>query len=95
MIMAKAVPSPECFEGLVVPPGKTLFFVDGDHTEEAVENDIKLVEERMWAGDIMAVHDATGEIGPRRAWKRFLREHPDAKTETWETKNGVGIYICE
>ena len=92
-IIAKAVPSPECFEGLVVPPGKTLFFVDGDHTEAAVENDIKLVEERMWAGDIMAVHDATGEIGPRRAWKRFAKEHPG--TCLWETKNGVGIYICE
>jgi len=92
-IIAKAVPSPRCFEGLVVPPGRTLFFVDGDHTEVAVENDIKLVEERMWAGDIMAVHDATGEIGPRRAWKRFVREH--SNTSLWETKNGIGIYVCE
>ena len=95
-IIAKAIPSPECFEGLVVPPGRTLFFVDGDHTEAAVEYDIERVEVRMAPGDIMAVHDATGEVGPRRAWRRFLRSrHENAITDLWETKNGVGIYICE
>lgn len=91
-IIAKAVPSPACFEGLVVPPGRTLFFVDGDHREEGVRDDLVRVEALLQPGDIMMVHDATGEKGPRRVWRQFMRAHPDANCETWETKNGVGIY---
>lgn len=92
-ITAKVLPSPECFEGLVVPPGKTLWFVDGDHSEQAADRDTNLVLERIQSGDILALHDVTGEVGPRRVWARFQRAHK--KTETWETKNGVGIYVCE
>src|SRR5258706_649555 len=64
-ILTGNIPSPRY-------PGNTLFFIDGDHTHGPALADFNAVMEFAQSGDVIAQHDAIGEVGSRRVWERTI-----------------------
>ncbi len=58
-------------------------FIDGDHTQEAVDHDVELTVPLVRKGGLLLLHDIVAEgyppLPPRIAFDRLAEEH-----ETWE-----------
>ena len=90
-IFFSKTPSPDCFEGLVLPPAPVLFFIDGDHSRAGCQRDLDECMKAARPGDLIFIHDVCSYRPVARVWAELQKANPD-KTTLMKSVNGLGLY---
>lgn len=88
----KEIPTPDCFLHMTLPEGKTLFYLNGDHSQTGamanLENAVKIAR----PGDRVYLQGVLRERNLSKVWSKFKEKYP-GNTHTITTFNGMGIFI--
>jgi len=81
------------FTSIALPTSENvLYFIDGDHSIDAIKKDYDNVLKQLKYKDIVVFHDTLSGDRQHKYWKRLIRELPsNLESEHFKTKNGVGL----
>lgn len=77
-------------ESADIPPGKKLFFIDGNHSDHGVREDLEVVLKVIKPGDVIVLHD-THDRCPGRYFRRLKLQA--ASSETYDTQRGMAKLV--